>query len=61
MQPFAVRGDSERQQLAGRLLECFRRNRERFTGAGFTWLGDQPPIKSKEIEVPPWLLPPSGR
>jgi molybdenum ABC transporter molybdate-binding protein len=61
VQPFAVRGDSERQQLAGRLLECFRRNRERFTGAGFTWLGDQPPIKSKEIEVPPWLLPPSGR
>jgi len=56
VQPFSVREDSNRQQLAGRLLECFKRNRDRFTGAGFTWRGDQPPMKSSEIEVPPWLL-----
>jgi len=56
VQPFSVREDSSRKQLAGRLLECFKRNRERFTGAGFTWRGDQPPVKSSEIEVPPWLL-----
>jgi molybdenum ABC transporter molybdate-binding protein len=58
VQPFSVREDSERRQLAGRLLECFKRHRERFTGAGFTWLGDKPPVKSAELEVPPWLLSP---
>ncbi len=61
VQPFAVRADSDRRQLAGRLLECFKRNRARFETAGFTWLGDQAPVKSAEIEVPAWLLPPSGR
>ena len=55
VQPFAVRADSRNKQLAGRLLESFKRHRERFTGAGFKWLGDQPPVKSAEIEVPQWL------
>lgn len=61
VQPFSVRDDSSRKQLAGRLLECFKRNRERFTGAGFTWRGDQAPMKSSEIEVPPWLLGSGGK
>lgn len=61
VQPFAVRGDSERTQLAGRLLACFKQHRERFTGAGFTWLGEQPPVKSADIEVPQWLLSPPGK
>lgn len=56
VQPYSVRENSTRKQLAGRLLECFKRNQERFTGAGFTWRGDQAPVKSSEIEVPPWLL-----
>jgi molybdate transport system substrate-binding protein len=56
VQPFSVRVNSSRRQLSGRLLECFKRNSERFTVAGFKWLGDQPPVKSSEIEVPPWLL-----
>jgi molybdenum ABC transporter molybdate-binding protein len=60
VQPFAVRGDSERSQLAGRLLACFKQHRERFTGAGFTWLGDQAPVKSADIKVPQWLLSTPG-
>jgi hypothetical protein len=59
VQPFSVRGDSERKLLAGRLLAFLRKNRARFEESGFTWLGDQAPVKSNEIEVPPWLKQPA--
>lgn len=55
VQPFAVRADSKKRQLSGRLLEFLKKNRERFEETGFTWVGDQPPIKSADIELPPWL------
>lgn len=57
VQPFAVRGDSKRKQLAGRLLEHMLANRGRFEESGFTWKGDLPAMKSVDIEVPPWLEP----
>ncbi|MBL6765970.1 MAG: substrate-binding domain-containing protein [Verrucomicrobiae bacterium] len=57
VQPFAVRGDSERKQLAGRLLEHMLANRGRFEASGFTWKGDLPTLKSKDIVVPDWLKP----
>ena len=46
--------------LAGavhRLLEHLMNNRSSFESTGFTWTGDQAAIKSKDIEVPPWLKP----
>lgn len=57
VQPFSVRGDSKNRQLAGRLLEHLLNNRQSFEDTGFTWTGDQEAIKSKDIEVPPWLKP----
>ena len=57
VQPFAVRGDSKRKQLAGRLLEHMLAHRERFEDSGFIWKGDLPAMKSKDIEVPSYLLP----
>ncbi len=58
VQPFSVRKDSERRQLAGRLLAFLQKHRARFEETGFTWLGDQAPVKSSELEIPPWLKQP---
>ncbi len=55
IQPFAVRKDSPRAQLAGRLLEHLLANETAFTGTGFVWRADEAPIQSRDIEVPPWL------
>lgn len=60
VQPFSVRADSERRQLAGRLLAYLQKHRARFEEKGFTWLGDQTPVKSSELEIPPWLKQPAG-
>ena len=57
VQPFSVRGDSPNYALAGRLLEHLQNNRDRFEETGFRWTGDQGAVKSKDIEVPEWLLP----
>lgn len=56
VQPFAIRGGSPRMQLAGRLLDWLLQNEASFTGVGFAWRADEPPIPSDQIEVPPWLL-----
>ena len=61
VQPFSVRKDSERRQLAGRLLAFLQKHRDRFEDSGFTWLGDQPPVKSSELEIPPWLKKPAEK
>jgi molybdate transport system substrate-binding protein len=57
VQPFAVRGESKRKQLAGRLLEHLLANRDRFEESGFIWKGDQPALKSKDIVLPSYLMP----
>lgn len=58
VQPFSVRGDSDRRLLAGRLLAFLQKNRVRFEESGFRWLEDQTPVKSTELEIPPWLKQP---
>jgi hypothetical protein len=55
VQPFAVRRDSSNRQLANRMLEFLKANRGEFEKAGFRWRGNEAPIQSKAIEVPPWL------
>jgi molybdenum ABC transporter molybdate-binding protein len=55
IQPFAVRKDSQNRELGRRLLDHLRANRGSFEKAGFVWTGDKAPIKSAEIELPPWL------
>ncbi|HYR59506.1 MAG TPA: substrate-binding domain-containing protein, partial [Chthoniobacteraceae bacterium] len=55
VQPFSVRADTPRAQLATRLLEFFRQHHERFETAGFVWRGDEISVESAKIEVPPWL------
>lgn len=55
VQPFAVRRDSAHKQLATRMLEFLKANRGEFEKAGFRWRGNEAPIQSKAIEVPPWL------
>ena len=55
VQPFAVRRDSSNRQLATRMLEFLKANRGEFEKAGFRWRGNEAPIQSKAIEVPPWL------
>lgn len=54
-QPFSVRAESPRRQLADRLLVHLQANRGRFESAGFTWRGDQSAMRSDKIEVPAWL------
>ena len=61
VQPFAVRVDSPRKLLGQRLLACMQKNRARFEESGFTWIEDQKPVKSSELEIPPWLLQPGKR
>jgi len=55
VQPFAVRETSPNRNLANRLLIFLQQNRETFEESGFQWVEDQTPIKSSEIEIPPWL------
>jgi len=55
VQPFAVAAKSPNAQLAGRLLEYLRANRQRFEDAGFRWRGDEPGFPSTTIKVPDWL------
>ena len=57
VQPFSVRAGSVNRQLAGRLLAFMKLNRASFEKAGFSWRGDEPAIRSDQIEVPPWLRP----
>jgi molybdenum ABC transporter molybdate-binding protein len=57
VQPFSIRADSTKRQLAGRLLAFMKRNRAEFEATGFSWRGDEPAIRSDKIEVPPWLRP----
>ncbi len=57
VQPFAIRGNSPNKQLAGRLLALMLKNRKKFEESGFTWRGDEPPIKSADIVLPEFLKP----
>lgn len=57
IQPFAVRKDSANRQLGRRLLDHLRAHPESFEKAGFVWTGDNPPVRSADIELPPWLKP----
>ncbi len=55
VQPFAVRETSPKRNLAKRLLIFLQQNRETFEESGFKWMEDQTPVKSSEIQIPPWL------
>ena len=55
VQPFAVRKDSPRARLAGRLLDFLRSRSESFEAAGFRWRGDERTVSSDRLDVPPWL------
>ena len=61
VQPFAVRVNSPRRLLGQRLLACMQKNRKRFEEKGFKWIEDQTPVKSAELEIPPWLRQPTKR
>ncbi len=61
VQPFAVRVDSPRRQLAKRLENHFRAHRKAFEDAGFLWRGEDDAIQSADIELPPWLRPATDR
>ena len=58
VQPFSVRSDSPKRQLAKRLQEHFLANPDSFRETGFRWRGDQGILRSSEIEVPEWLRKP---
>lgn len=58
IQPFSVRKDSPNRELARRLLDHLKANRESFEKAGFVWTGESKPVKSAEIELPEWLKQP---
>lgn len=55
IQPFSISKNSPRHQLGERLLTFFKENRSEFEKAGFTWRGDDKPMKSADIEIPEWL------
>lgn len=55
IQPFSVRKDSPNRELARRLLDHLKANRDSFEKAGFVWTGDNKPVKSADIELPEWL------
>ena len=61
VQPFAVRVNSPRRLLGQRLLACLQNNRARFEASGFKWIEDQTPIRSADLEIPPWLRQPTKR
>jgi molybdate transport system substrate-binding protein len=56
-QPFSVRTASPRRQLATRLLAFLKGHRAEFEKAGFTWRGEEAPLRSENIEIPAWLRP----
>ena len=56
VQPFSVRVDSKKRQLAKRLQNHFLAHPEVFEETGFTWRGAEGLKKSAEIKVPDWLL-----
>ena len=55
VQPFSVRLNSPHHQLAVRLLDFMKANREDFESSGFLWRGTNAPFKSKDIVIPEWL------
>ena len=57
VQPFSVRDKSSHRQLAKRLLNYLLKNRGQFVKSGFSWRGDEAPVKSKDIKLPDWLKP----
>ncbi len=57
IQPFAVRERSPNRHLARRLLDFLKANQREFETAGFLWRGNEKPIQSKDIQIPPWLKP----
>ncbi len=54
VQPFAVGARTPYPQVAHRLLDHLKANRQRFEEAGFRWRND-PPISSKSIAVPDFM------
>jgi ABC-type molybdate transport system substrate-binding protein len=60
-QPFSIRSDTPNAQLAGRLLDFFKKHRTRFEAAGFAWKGEEKPLDSSKIEIPEWLRPNQGQ
>ncbi|MBG86444.1 MAG: molybdate ABC transporter substrate-binding protein [Verrucomicrobiales bacterium] len=61
VQPFSVRDKSRNRQLAKRLLEFLLKNKVQFEKSGFSWRGDEAPVKSKDIEIPEWLKPTAAK
>ena len=55
VQPFAVRHDSPKKELARRLLNHFKANGEAFEDSGFDWRQEQEIQSSDTIEVPEYL------
>ena len=55
VQPFSVRHDSKKRQLAQRLQDHFLAHPEAFEEKGFVWRGDEGVMKTKDIEIPEWL------
>lgn len=53
MQPFSVGKNSAHAQLAGRLLEYLRANKDRFESAGFRWLDNKTSISSSTFSTNP--------
>jgi molybdate transport system substrate-binding protein len=58
VQPFAVRHDSPNKHLSQRLLAYLKAHKESFEEAGFVWTGDEKPVPSDKLEIPPWLKQP---
>ncbi|MDF1815135.1 MAG: substrate-binding domain-containing protein, partial [Verrucomicrobiales bacterium] len=56
VQPFSVRSDSEKRQLASRLQDHFLAHPEVFEETGLKWRGDEGVMKSSDIEIPEWLI-----
>lgn len=55
VQPIGIGAQSQRKQLAGRLVEFFKAHRADFEKAGFVWHSDNKPVKSAGIVIPDWL------
>ena len=55
VQPFAVRHDSPKKELARRLLNHFKANGEAFEDSGFDWRQEQDIQSSDSIETPEYL------
>lgn len=58
VQPFAVRHDSPNKHLSNRLLAYLKAHKESFEAAGFVWTGDEAPVASDKLDIPPWLKQP---